>query len=250
MTPDLSGIEAIFIDDGGVMNDNERRGQQWLRFLAEYLVPRLGGDHAAWEAANLEVLKRTMPMFIEGTGFPLKGGFRKAERKMAIVGFRDMCEIVGVAAPDDDGECYGISRATTEYVIQRVRSDYPGAADAIRALHGGGYRLYTASGTYSFDIQVFLKGMGVSDLFTRTYGPDLIDTHKGSRHYYEGILADSGESPATSLFLDDSEKSIGWIVEAGARAILVSPVEQKSTDAIAVLGALSELPEFLARQRV
>ena len=57
MTPDLSGIEAIFIDDGGVMNDNERRGQQWLRFLAEYLVPRFGGDHRAWEAANLEVLR-------------------------------------------------------------------------------------------------------------------------------------------------------------------------------------------------
>ncbi len=96
---------------------------------------------------------------------------------------------------------------------------------------------------------MWLEGMGVQDLFTQAYGPDLIDTHKGSRHYYEGILADAGESPSKSLFIDDSNKCVGWIVEAGARGILVSTEPPDNTEAIAILAALSELPDFLASQR-
>lgn len=41
-------IKAIFIDDGGVMNDNAVRGPQWQRLIGEYLAPRLGGSGAAW----------------------------------------------------------------------------------------------------------------------------------------------------------------------------------------------------------
>ena len=237
-------ITSIFLDDGGVMNDNALRGPQWRGFVAEYLVPRFGGGHSSWEAANTEVINRQMPMYIAGTGFPLKGGYRKARRRMEISWLRDMCEIVGVDAPGDDEECYRVSRATTEYVIERVRADYPGATEAIQTLHENGYKLYTASGTDSHDLQAFLEGMGVRELFTQTYGPDLIDTHKGSRHYYEGIMADADVSPDNVLVVDDSPKSVVWAEEAGATAVLVSNEATKASDH--VIGSLAELPGLLA----
>ncbi len=39
-------ITALFIDDGGVLNDNALRGPQWQRLVAEFFVPALGGDRA------------------------------------------------------------------------------------------------------------------------------------------------------------------------------------------------------------
>jgi hypothetical protein len=43
---------TIFLDDGGVMNDNRLRGPQWQRLLGEFLPPRLGGEAVAWAEAN------------------------------------------------------------------------------------------------------------------------------------------------------------------------------------------------------
>jgi len=48
----------IFLDDGGVMNDNARRGPEWERFVGRFFAPRLGGDPAAWGAVNPPVARR------------------------------------------------------------------------------------------------------------------------------------------------------------------------------------------------
>ena len=244
-----SNIQAIFLDDGGVMNDNERRGSQWLLHLVDYLLPRFGGTRAAWEAANTEVITHQMKMFIDGIGFPERGGYRAARRTMGITWVRDMFRIVGVPAPADDEECYRLFRAATDYVTPRLRSAFAGAVEAIRALHGLGFKLFTASGTDSFDLEVHLEIMGVRDLFTGIGGPDLIDTHKGSRHFYEGILKLAGVAPENALFVDDSAKCAGWATETGASAVLISQDRTKSDSAIAVLGSLAELPEFLKSSR-
>ena len=248
-TNGLRNIQAIFLDDGGVMNDNERRGSQWLRHLVDYLVPRFGGDRAAWEAANTEVITRQMKLFIDGIGFPVQGGYRAARRTMGIAWVRDMFRIAGVPALADDEECYGLFRATTDYVTPRLRTAFPGAVEAIRTLHGLGFRLFTASGTDSFDLDVYLEVMEVKDLFTGIVGPDLIDTHKGSRHFYEGILELAGVSPQNALFVDDSDKSVGWATETGAMAILISQEPAESEKALAVLNSLAELPDFLQASR-
>ena len=138
---------------------------------------------------------------------------------------------------------------TVRHVAERLDCNYPRVAETIRTLHQDGYRLYTASGTDLSLLKTHLTKSGVLNLFTQTYGPDLIDTHKGSRYFYDGILADSGESAATSLFLDDSNRSIRWITEVGARSVLVTPEPPDETDAIAVIGSLAELPALLAGGR-
>ncbi|MCX8212923.1 MAG: hypothetical protein OTJ97_00160 [SAR202 cluster bacterium] len=45
-------VTTIFLDDGGVMNDNTLRGREWQRHVGEYLSPRLGGSLQAWGNAN------------------------------------------------------------------------------------------------------------------------------------------------------------------------------------------------------
>ncbi len=51
---------VIFLDDGGVMNDNEVRGPQWQHLVAEFFVPKLGGTPDAWTAANEQVITRML----------------------------------------------------------------------------------------------------------------------------------------------------------------------------------------------
>ena len=43
---------TLFLDDGGVMNDNTLRTPQWQRLLGEFFPPRLGGSAEAWAEAN------------------------------------------------------------------------------------------------------------------------------------------------------------------------------------------------------
>jgi hypothetical protein len=38
-----ASLRVAFLDDGGVLNDNGRRGPEYRRLLGEYMPPRLGG---------------------------------------------------------------------------------------------------------------------------------------------------------------------------------------------------------------
>jgi hypothetical protein len=49
-------ITTLFIDDGGVMNDNAKRAPEWRRLVAEFFVPILGGNREMWEEANRVVI--------------------------------------------------------------------------------------------------------------------------------------------------------------------------------------------------
>jgi hypothetical protein len=59
---------ALFLDDGGVMNENTRRGRQWQHLVGRYFVPRLGGAPEAWAAANAEVAARLFREYEEHFG--------------------------------------------------------------------------------------------------------------------------------------------------------------------------------------
>jgi hypothetical protein len=50
----------LFIDDGGVMNDNPVRERQWRQLLGEFFPPLLGGTPAAWAEANRVVMAQLM----------------------------------------------------------------------------------------------------------------------------------------------------------------------------------------------
>lgn len=250
MSESRIAVSAIFLDDGGVLNDNDRRAPQWQRLVGEYLSPRLGGDRAAWAEANRVVFEGCWQRWEQalrdasGDGYPVLSEFWTRERRRWL---REMCQHVGVAAPADE-DCLRVAEETEAYVIPRVRAAYPGAVEALRELHAHGYTLNTASGSSSEQLADCLAGMGVRELFPqRLYGPDLLNVRKDSPQFYESLLEDTGIEPADAVVLDDSEQQLRFAAEAGARTVLVSAEPPTTVDADAAIAALSELQSILRR---
>ncbi|MGH2586370.1 MAG: HAD-IA family hydrolase [Dehalococcoidia bacterium] len=211
---------VLFIDDGGVMNDNAVRGPQWQRLVGEFLTPILGGSSAAWGEANRVVATRLWTEYQRTTGGRTNFDFRSWLDGYRVAWTREMCEHVGVAAPSAE-DCARLAEGTRDYVTIRVRSALPGVIDAIHLLRRRGYALHAASGEESGDLHGYLTGMGVRRCFGRLYGPDLINTPKEGPAYYERAFADAGVAPADAVVVDDNPLAISWAAAAGARTVLV-----------------------------
>ena len=246
MKPAVRGFTHIFLDDGGVLNDNERRGAEWRRLIGEFLSPRLGGEPLQWAEANRVVFAEQWKRFESWSGLQLLdeqfvdffGSVDESSRWL-----REMCEHVGVSTPDD---CLEISSATYRYVRERVRSGYADAAPAVRALFEAGYTLGTASGETSEMLERYLFALGIRECFAgRLYGRDLVRAHKASPIYYKRILADSGLSPANTLVVDDNANAIAWAAQAGMQTVHMCRKGDPAPAAGHVVGDLLELVELL-----
>ena len=56
----------LFFDDGGVLNDNEIRGEQWKPLIADWFGERYGGERDLWMKANYEAVMSIMNVIYEG----------------------------------------------------------------------------------------------------------------------------------------------------------------------------------------
>ncbi|MHB8631168.1 MAG: HAD family hydrolase [Candidatus Limnocylindria bacterium] len=213
----LTPIRAVVLDDGGVLNDNELRGPEWRRLIAEFFVPRLGGTPGAWSEANRAVIEAWWPRFVAHLATATDGvvAWLRAEDRRWLL---DMCARTGVTAPPES-EIDDLVQAAHRYVGQRCRSAYPDAVPAIRSLARDGFALHTASGEDAAQLNSYLRGMGVRDLFGHLYGPDRIDRWKNGPAYYAAIVADSGVDPAEAVVVDDSPDALGWAAACGFRPI-------------------------------
>jgi len=108
-----------------------------------------------------------------------------------------------------------------------------------------GYTFYTASGEYSLGLQGYLAAMGVQQLFERIYGPDLINTWKSGRLYYDRTFCDADVQSSECLVIDDSPRAVQGAREAGTTAALVYAGPPPAISADAVLSSLAELPSYL-----
>ncbi len=236
-------IEAIFIDDGGVMNDNSVRGPQWQALIGEFMAPRLGGTAAGWAEANRVTApltwQKSLQRMKEGLDFPSWWRLDQDEWLTA------MCAYVGVEPPAAADERLRLAEEAAEYVLPRIRSAIPGAIQAVRELHAMGFRLFTATGEVCNEIGNYLDGMGIRHLFERLYGPDLVNKHKVSVEYHRAIFADAGVDPLNVLVVDDNAGPVAWAREAGARAIRVSADGGNAAGGPGIK-YLAELPKLLA----
>ncbi len=236
----------IFLDDGGVMNDNAVRGPQWQALVAEFFPPILGGDAAAWAEANRAVVDRFLPVWsgqrVSGADTPYLPEFRQEQ----IDWLTWMCELVGVAPPGEE-DCFYLACEADAHITRRVRSAFPGAVDAIRALAGKGHALYTASGEHSLTLEGYLEGMGVRGAFSTLYGPDLVDVSKHTAVYYERMFGHAGVDPCRAVVVDDSLGALRRARAAGARTVLVSQdgALEAGSDVDAVVRSLAGLPALL-----
>ncbi len=250
------GRLTIFVDDGGVMNDNRRRAPQWRRLLGEFFPPRLGGSAEAWAEAN-----RVYTEGLWGDGGTWadysshlwqQGGesYEAFHRLYQIAWLHGMCRLLDLPLPPDD-EAVSLADAASAYITPRVRAALPGVVEAIGSLKDDGHTLHTASGEPSFELDGYLMGMGVRPCFDRLYGPDLVDCLKDGPEYYRRILADSGVAPSDAVFVDDQPAAVDWIRAAGARPILVGPAAQANGHtAWLALDSLADLPRTLRDERL
>jgi phosphoglycolate phosphatase-like HAD superfamily hydrolase len=238
---------VIFLDDGGVLNDNSLRGPQWQRLAGEYMAPRLGGTPEAWARANHAYATGLFANDAWEVRLNAAADYADFERAYFLDWVRGMCAMVGIEPPPEE-EAIRLGHEAEAWIIARIRSGYPGAADAIRRLHERGYTLHTASGASSTQLEIYLDTMDSRPYFTRLYGPDLVDTFKAGPLYYERIFADAGVAPAEALVLDDSRTAIAWASEAGARTLLVgSGPAPDVPGCLGAIGSLADLPGMIER---
>jgi HAD superfamily hydrolase (TIGR01509 family) len=213
----------LFIDDGGVMNDNSIRVLEWQRLVGEFMPTRLGGRPDQWSEANRIAFPPVSDaLFARIETFPSHTVF---QREYDLAWLRSMCEHIGISLPPE-AEALAIAREASLYITARARSAYPGAAGAIRALHDAGYELHTASGEASWELDGYLAGMGVRDCFQHLFGPDMVDVMKAGPEYYRRAFARASVDPANALVIDDSEQVCAWAREAGAAVVRIGvPVD-------------------------
>src|SRR5690242_7766066 len=93
---------VLFLDDGGVLNDNEVRGEQWRRLIADYFSPRLGGTREAWAEANWHVITGILETRAWEARLRAATDYESFERSYQIDWLADMCALVGVPRPSDE----------------------------------------------------------------------------------------------------------------------------------------------------
>ena len=101
--PDLT----LFIDDGGVLNDNSRRGPEFQRLIAEFFPPRLGGTPEAWAEAN----RATFQLVFEAhkDAMAVVDAYQREVAPYETEWLTAMCDHVGVVAPKAD-DCAALAR--------------------------------------------------------------------------------------------------------------------------------------------
>src|SRR5260221_4261131 len=234
----------LFLDDGGVMNDNSPRALQWQRLVSEFFVPLLGGPAEAWPHANRLVAARLFEAVAWRRRVQAAPDCRSFDRAFPVEWLQGMCALVGVGSPPEE-ECLTLARRAAAFITCRVQAAFPGAVDIIRTVHHQGYTLHTAYGESSLDLVGYLQAMGVRECFGRLYGPDLIETLKEGPEYYERIFADLGIAAADALVVDDSPRAIEWARQLGARTVLVGDASLLRIEATVHIGSLVELPTTL-----
>ena len=238
-----NGVRAVFLDDGGVLNDNERRAEQWRRLLGEFFAPRLGGTPDAWGEANRSVYLAIWDDWLrlrDRGEDPGPSWWPDQDERW----LRGMCDLVGIPMPADVQGTVDASRA---HVMARIDCAYQDAAPAMRAMRAMGIRLHLASGGQTYELEPYLRRMDVWELIDRPYGVDLLGANKVSRRYYDRIAEDSGVEPGSALVVDSDAEPLEWAEAAGFRTMHVDRLGKGSR--FTRIRSLAELVRLLAAQR-
>ncbi len=130
---------VLFIDDGGVLNDNSIRGGEWLRLLGDFFPARLGGTARQWSEANRTVFQGLWDKWF--TDRPLGGlpaTYHEWSRAYQLDWLEQMAGHVGVPVPSDDDEALALAIEAACFVTLHCRSSYPDAAPGHQGAGGRG----------------------------------------------------------------------------------------------------------------
>lgn len=222
----MNRIQAVFLDDGGVLNNNELRAPQWQELIAQYFAPRYGGNHHAWKKANRIAFEDLLKSWQQAKQKP-EIDFLTFWQKESELWIATMFQHVGISPPPPH-EQYNVAIKAEEWITPRVQAAFPRAIQTVRYLKERGFLLYTASGGTSWQLRGYLTGMGIADYFEEFYGADLINTMKASSLYYKRMFRHAGISPEQALVVDDFPENVLWAQEVGATGVLVTTSENEN----------------------
>ena len=161
---------AIFLDSGGVINDNKLRAPQWVHHLGNFLPTTvLGGTPEIWGFANTEIVKtffaRWDEYMLQATEVAAAAQAKaKAhndtidltttedrslnvywifERIQLLAWIKAMIDVAADKVPGlaenvlprlTDDDLFALARSAHLYTLPKVKADFPGAVDTIRIL--------------------------------------------------------------------------------------------------------------------
>jgi HAD superfamily hydrolase (TIGR01509 family) len=234
----------IFLDDGRVITDKQRRAAEFERLVGDCFVPLLGRTEAAWTSAHRTVVDRLAdPQEALATADFVS--FYRAYQFRWVGG---MCELLDLPTPPEE-ECLDLAYRALGWITRRIQAALPGAVETIHLLYRQGYALHTASGSCSLELAGYFEGLGVRHCFGRLYGADLVNAFKEGPEYYARLFADAGVQPEMALVVDDSAEALDWAAQFGARTVLIGSRPHPETGTTPRLESLAELPAFLRHWR-
>lgn len=235
---------SLFFDDGGVMNDDNKRGKQWQRLVAEYFVPRYGGDPERWGKANLlaldHIISKIKEKMLTNTEYDYIE-FQKFENQTWIT---VMFDCMNLQLPPEE-DYYRIHREVEAWITPQIKADVKGIITVIKQLKNQGYNLYTASGSSSWSLRGYLTGMGIVDNFIELFGPDLVGIMKGSITYYQRIFEHAQVLPTHAIVIDDNPQALQLAKQLGALTIQSCAVHEITPRHNVFYTDPAELPKLL-----
>ena len=131
---------TIFLDDGGVMNDNDVHGPQWQRLVGEYFSPILGGAPEAWAAENCIYMESMFDPAQWESRLQAFTDYNSWDTAYHLDWINGMRIIVGVPAPPGG--------AANELALQAsAQSALPGAIFVSQSFDSGGAIFVTGTAT-------------------------------------------------------------------------------------------------------
>ena len=196
-------IKAVFFDDGGVLNDNRLRGPEYRKLIGRFMAERLGESAERWALANEKVFPHLWSdLQNQITDF---SNHREYQREFELLWIHRMCSLVSITVPPDD-IATSVARSALVYAGQHAQTEIKGAANSVWKLFNANYLLYAASGTPSWELNVIFSRMGIRQVFSGLYGPDLVDCVKYGTRFYDQIFKEAGILPEECLVIESSKK--------------------------------------------
>ena len=233
-------IEYVFLDNGGVITDNTRRGPQYRRLAGQYFVAHFGGTQGLWEDANVRIWPVAWQRFLARVENWHAGRDILHEVWLHDLDWmRSMLAAGGIQSSESDDVLAAQGKAIDDWINPQIDARFPGVDDAIEAL-AGRYRLFTASDGFE---AALAAALGPShERFERLYGPDLVNVPKSAgRAYYDAVFAHAKVTPAQALVVDDNVANIHAAAATGSRTVLVSAIDEPGYGG----PRITNLPELL-----
>ena len=235
---------VLFFDDGGVMSDNSRKGEQWKNLLVKYFVPRYGGKPSLWREANHQVVKILMKKVEELIDKGTNLEYNKFQEFEDITSINYMFDAAGVKRPSKNNYSI-IRREYEEWLAPQLKVDIEGIVSVIKRLKTEGYTLHTASGHSSWVLEGILTGMGIEDYFTNFYGPDIVNVMKGGLEFYRRIFTHAQVNPSHAIVIDDNPRLLQYASQLGAYTIQSCVLKGSMPNTKYYYNHPNELPELV-----